>query len=89
MTRDIAVVCDAGITVAELERCIYDAGGEYLESCELFDVYTGSHIAEGKKSVAFSLVLRARDQTLTDDHAQETVDAVLEALETRLGAVIR
>jgi phenylalanyl-tRNA synthetase beta chain len=89
VTRDIAIVCDAAIPAYELQQCIMNNGGEYLESCALFDVYTGSHIPEGKKSVAFSLTMRAKDQTLTDDHAEETVSAVLEALEKIHGAVIR
>ena len=89
VTRDIAVVCDKSITVAELRDCIMAAGGEYLEDCTLFDIYTGSHVAPGKKSVAFSLTMRAADQTLTDEHAESTVSAVLKALETGLGAVMR
>ncbi len=89
VTRDIALVCDAGIPAAELENTIMQNGGEYLESCVLFDVYTGAPIPAGKKSVAFSLVMRAKDQTLTDDHAEETVAAVLHALEKVNGAVIR
>ena len=65
------------------------AGGQYLKNCELFDIYTGSHIAPGKKSVAFSLTLRADDQTLTDEHAEETMKSVLDALERDLGASMR
>lgn len=89
VTRDIALVCDRAIPVAELKNCIMHNGGEYLTDCTLFDIYTGSHIAEGKKSVAFSLTMRAKDQTLTDDHAEETVRRVLSALEAKLGATIR
>lgn len=89
VTRDIAVVCDAAIPVAKLIDCIMASGGMYLKDCSLFDIYTGSHIAEGKKSVAFSLTMRADDQTLTDDHAEETMRAVLDALEEKLGAIIR
>ena len=89
VTRDIAVVCDAAIPVAKLIDCIMASGGMYLKDCSLFDIYTGSHIAEGKKSVAFSLTMRADDQTLTDDHAEETMRAVLNALEEKLGAIIR
>jgi phenylalanyl-tRNA synthetase beta chain len=88
-TRDIALVCNKEIPVADLAACIQESGGAYLESCQLFDVYTGSHVPEGKKSVAFSLTLRAKDQTLTDVHAEETVSAVLEALKARYDAVIR
>ena len=89
VTRDIAVVCDAGIPVGELMECILASGGEYLKGCALFDVYTGHHIAEGKKSVAFSLTMRSDDQTLTDDHAEETVSAVLRALKEKFNAVMR
>ena len=89
VTRDIAVVCDGKIPVGELMQCILASGGEYLKDCALFDVYTGRHIAEGMKSVAFSLTMRSDDQTLTDDHAEETVAAVLAALKEKFNAVMR
>lgn len=89
VTRDIAIVCDYEIPAADLEKTIMANGGEYLEKCSLFDVYTGTHIPEGKKSLAFSLVMRAENQTLTDEHAEETVASVLAALEKIHGAVIR
>ena len=89
VTRDIAVVCDAEIPVGDMIRCITANGGKYLCGCDIFDVYTGHHIAEGKKSVAFSLTMRAEDQTLTDDHAEETVKAVLDVLKAEFGAVMR
>ena len=80
VNRDIAVVCDDGTTAGELMGCIREAGGEYLKGCEVFDVYKGANIPEGKKSVAFSLTLRSDDQTLTDAHADEAVQAILAAL---------
>jgi len=89
VNRDIAIVCDASIPVARLEECISHAGGDYLKNVELFDIYTGTHIADGKKSVAFSLTMRADDQTLTDEHADDIVNSALEALNRELGAVIR
>ena len=89
VTRDIAVVCDSDIPVGRLLDCILENGGEYLKDCSVFDVYTGHHIAQGKKSVAFSLTMRSDDQTLTDEHAGDTVKAVLSALEKSYGAVIR
>ena len=89
VTRDIAVVCDKKIPVAHLIDCIMKNGGEYLKKCTLFDIYTGSHIADGMKSVAFSLTMRADDQTLTDEHAEETMNAVLAALESKFGAKMR
>ena len=89
VSRDIAIVCDKKIPVAHLIDCIMKSGGEYLKGCSLFDIYTGSHIADGMKSVAFSLTMRADDQTLTDEHAEETVNAVLSALESKFGAKMR
>ena len=82
ITRDIAVVCDASVPVGEAEKNV-------LRGVKLFDVYTGVGIPEGKKSVAFSLTLRSDDGTLTDDHAEEAVRAVLDALRENFGAVIR
>ena len=89
VTRDIAIVCAADIPVAKLSACILAAGGQYLKGCELFDVYTGAPIPAGYKSVAFSLTLRADDQTLTDDHAEETMQSVLKALKETFNATIR
>ncbi len=87
--RDIAVVCDDGITAGQLEECIRQAGGEILRDVRLFDIYKGSHIEEGKKSCAFSLTLRSDEKTLTDGECDAEIAAVLKALENELGAVIR
>ncbi len=89
LTRDIAVVCDNDVTAAQLFACIRQAGGKLLKDVRLFDIYTGSPIPQGKKSMAFSLVLRADDQTLTDDHADEVTGSILQALKDQYGAVIR
>ncbi|MPM85970.1 Phenylalanine--tRNA ligase beta subunit [bioreactor metagenome] len=89
VSRDIAVVCDAATTVAALEACIRRSAGGLVKGVELFDVYTGAPIPEGKKSVAFSLSLRADDRTLTDREADEDVRGILSGLEAELGAVLR
>lgn len=89
VTRDLAVVCRAEIPVGDLIECIRAAGGEFLKGCSVFDVYTGHHIAEGMKSCAFSLTMRADDRTMTDDDAEKTVKSVLSALEKEYGAQIR
>ncbi len=89
VSRDLAVVCDNAIPVAALADTIQAAGGQYLESVSLFDIYRGQPIPADKKSVAFSLKLRAPDQTLTDAHAEETMTAILTALEKTHSAVIR
>ncbi len=88
-TRDIAVVCDEAVTVAELEDCIKAAGGKLLREVKLFDIYRGKGIDEGKKSVAFSLTLRADDRTLTDVDAESVISPVLAKLESDLNAKLR
>ena len=89
VTRDIAVVCDGSVPVGDMTEAILSGGGQYLKGCSLFDVYTGSHVPQGMKSVAFSLTMRAEDQTLTDDHAEETVARVLKLLKEKFNAVMR
>ncbi len=87
-TRDLAFVCDRDIPVLTLEKAICSAAGKLLETIELFDVYTGSQIEEGKKSVAFSLKLRAEDRTLTDEEADNVVKKAIKALD-KLGISLR
>ena len=88
-TRDIAVVCEEAVTVAELEDCIRSAGNSLLQEVKLFDIYRGKGIEEGKKSVAFSLTLRAHDRTLTDTDVESVVSPILAKLESALGAKLR
>ena len=88
-TRDLSVVCKEDITVGALSDCIRANGGAYLEDVAYVGVYRGAPILPGSKSVTFALTLRARDQTLTVEHADETMQGILSALERELGAVIR
>ena len=89
VTRDIAVVCDEAVTVGALEECIGRGAKGLLKEVKLFDIYRGKGVAEGKKSVAFNLVLRADDRSLTAAEADEDVKSILETLEKELGAVLR
>ena len=89
VTRDIAVVCDESVTVGQLEAAIRKGARGLLKEVELFDIYRGANIPEGKKSVAFNLVLRADDRSLTGEEADEDVTSILETLEKELGAVLR
>ena len=89
VTRDIAVVCDEAVTVGALEDSIRRGAKGLLKEVTLFDIYRGKGVDEGKKSVAFSLVLRADDRSLTAEEADADVAAILKALETELGAVLR
>ena len=89
VSRDLALVCDEAMTVGMLEACIKKAGGKLLRSIQLFDIYRGPGIAPGKKSVAFSLELRADDRTLTDEDTTGVTNAVLETLKNDLGVTLR
>ncbi|MBR7082372.1 MAG: phenylalanine--tRNA ligase subunit beta [Oscillospiraceae bacterium] len=88
-TRDLAVVCDTETTVGSLEKTIAAAGKPLLRGIELFDIYTGTGIPEGKKSVAFSLVMRSDTATLTDEEVDAVMENILECLKREQGAVIR
>ena len=89
VTRDLALICDETVTVADVENVINASAGKLLRGVKLFDIYRGVGVPEGKKSMAFSLELRADDRTLTDVDSEQAVSKVLKALGDRLGAVLR
>ncbi len=87
--RDLSFVCDESVTVAQAEAVITAAAGKLLRNVKLFDIYRGTGVPEGKKSMAFSLELRADDRTLTDTDTESVTAKVLSALNEKLGAVLR
>ena len=88
-TRDIALLCDDDLTVAELEKTIRNSvSASILENVELFDVYKGKQIEDNKKSVAFNIVLRSAERTLTDEETEAVIKKVLKNLE-KIGATLR
>lgn len=89
VSRDLALICDEAITVAQVEDVIVAAAGKLLRQVKLFDVYRGVGVPEGKKSLAFSLELRADDRTLTDADSEAVTAKVLSALAEKLNAVLR
>ena len=89
VSRDLAVVCDEALTVAEVEEVMTAAAGKLLRNIKLFDIYRGVGVPAGKKSVAFSLELRADDRTLTDTDSEAVVSKVLAALSEKLNATLR
>ena len=89
VSRDIAVVCAEEVTVGALEACIRRAGGKLLREVVLFDIYRGQGVAEGSKSVAFSLTLRSDERSITAAEADEEIKDILAALEKELGATLR
>lgn len=79
-TRDLAVLCKEETPIGQIEKMIRSVAGKTIESIQLFDVYTGQQIEAGKKSVAFSLILRAPDRTLTDGEADALIKKILQKL---------
>jgi len=75
--------------VAAVEDVISAAAGKLLRSIRLFDIYRGTGVPEGKKSMAFSLELRADDRTLTDTDSEGVISKVLNAVQEKIGATLR
>lgn len=88
VTRDISMVMEKSIMVGQVEEVIRKCGGKLLEECKLFDVYEGSQIKEGYKSVAYSISFRASDRTLADQDVNTIMDKILKNLE-KLGIELR
>ena len=88
-SRDIAVILDRNINVGEVIKIIESNRNGILESYSLFDVYEGEQVGDGKKSVAYSLLFRAEDRTLTDKEVNEVMDKILSGLKEKLNAELR
>ena len=86
--RDLALVCDAETPVGTLENAIREGAGKLCEKVQLFDVYQGNQIAEGKKSVAYRVTLRSAESTLTDEVIDRAVNKMIKRLEN-VGAALR
>ena len=89
VSRDLALICSEDITVAQVEEVISASAGKLLRKIQLFDIYRGVGVPEGKKSMAFSLQLRADDRTLTDSDSEAVVNNVLAAVKDQLNATLR
>ena len=88
-TRDFSFVCDEELEVGKLSALIARAGGKLVEDVELFDIYRGTQLGEGKKSVSFRVTLRASDRTLTVEEADKVSSKILSNLEHQLGLTLR
>ena len=87
--RDLALIADNGVLAAQIEGIIKKKAGNIFESLTLFDVYKGKQVPEGKKSMAYSVVFRAEEKTLTDEDVNPVVDSILKALSDQLGVTLR
>ncbi|MDQ0944719.1 phenylalanine--tRNA ligase subunit beta [Streptomyces sp. V1I1] len=88
-TQDVALVVSEDVPTAEVEKVLTEGAGELLESIRLFDVFVGSQIGEGKKSLAYALRFRSPDRTLTVEEASAARDAAVALAAERTGAVLR
>ena len=88
VSRDISMVVPKAITAGEIEHVIIQRGGKHLESYHLFDIYEGSQIKEGFKSIAYSVTFRAKDKTLEEADVTSAMKKILNGLEA-LGIELR
>jgi len=88
-SRDIALLVDECQSVGDMEQVIRSNGEDILEQVRLFDIYRGAQVAEGKKSVAFTLTYRDTNKTLTDEEVAKVHNQILAALKGTFNAVLR
>jgi phenylalanyl-tRNA synthetase beta chain len=81
ITRDISLICDESLPVSKIERAIRKSGGKFLEKVELFDIYKGEGIPEGKKSLTYALSFRSEEKTFSDEEVSKFLNAIIEALD--------
>jgi phenylalanyl-tRNA synthetase beta chain len=89
VSRDIAMLVKDEVLAAQIEEVIRVRAGKILEDIKLFDVYKGAQVPEGMKSVAYSMVFRANDRTLTDEEVGKAMAKVIDGLERNLAASLR
>ncbi|MCA2018243.1 phenylalanine--tRNA ligase subunit beta [Vibrio tritonius] len=87
--RDIAVVVDEAVAADVIVKACEQAGGELLKEADLFDVYVGKGIEEGKKSLAIALILQSTERTLEEADISTSVDAIVAAIGEQFGATLR
>jgi phenylalanyl-tRNA synthetase beta chain len=87
--RDLALLLDKAVTYAELEQTARKTESNLLKEINLFDVYEGKHLPEGKKSYALSFILRDEEKTLTDEAIEELMSRLVNAFEKQFGAELR
>jgi phenylalanyl-tRNA synthetase beta chain len=87
--RDLALIVDDEVAASKIEACIRKSGGKFLESVALFDVYKGDPLLPSQKSLAYSMLFRASDRTMTDEEVNEAIEKIMKATKDDLGAFIR
>ncbi|MGE7661631.1 phenylalanine--tRNA ligase subunit beta [Peribacillus sp. NPDC097197] len=88
-TRDIALVVEQAAKAGDIQNIILEAGGKLLKEVNIFDLYEGEKMEEGKKSIAFSLKYFDPERTLTDEDITKAHEKVLAAVKEKAGAELR
>ena len=89
ISKDLAILIDKNISSDEIAKAIKKAAGSLLTNIEIFDVYEGKNIPEGKRSIAYSLSFGANDRTLTDEEINNIMNKVIDNLQNKMGAELR
>ena len=89
ITRDLAMLVDDAVAAGEVEQVIEKNGGKHFREVTLFDVYTGKQIAEGKKSLAFTVRFQSDERTLTDEEADTAFNNIISAISSKFKAELR
>jgi phenylalanyl-tRNA synthetase beta chain len=87
--EDLAIIVDENVPAAHIEEVMRKAGGSLLVDVELFDIFRGEQIGEGKKSLAYRLTYQSAERTLNESDAARLRNAIVQGLEHELGAQIR
>jgi phenylalanyl-tRNA synthetase beta chain len=87
--QDVSLVVNADVAAQAVVEAVRDGAGQLLEDIQLFDVYTGPQIGEGRKSLTLALRFRASDRTLTEDEASAAREAAVQRAADLVGAVQR
>ena len=89
IVKDVAFVVDKKINSKDIEDVIKKSGGKLLTDIEVFDLYVGDKIEDGKKSIAYNLTFRDNNKTLTDEEVMEVFNNIIKTVETKIDAVLR
>ena len=89
VNKDVAFIVDDSVKSEEIVSIIKKIGGRMLESIDVFDVYKGENVSDGKKSLAYSLVFKNSDRTLTDEEVTNLFEKIILEVENKLGAELR
>ena len=87
--RDLAIVVDEDVSIQQISECVQQASSDLLEHFQVFDVYTGKGVDNGRKSVAFGLILQEFSRTLTEQDVDNEIDNVVSALKLKFTATLR